>query len=378
MLDFPSFSLEPLYADENYYYGGTLWSRDGQMFVFTQTSGYCPTVSSSLWLHRIDGPESTKITEDVVIEYDCSEQPRPFHYISARAWSSNHQVIAVNVLTKAEVDSFDGPRLVVRRKPHVLQIQTGELIPVYPEEALRAIGLDTPYVRDYLTWQSFAPNGDRVLLTTSPEASLERSDTDDEYRVMLVGKLSDLSAIVQIKPPPGVNPVFSISSNTTCWSPDGDMLFLYERTDDNSRLWRVHIDTNEWKMISAIATRDGEPALSDDALRCSPDGRWIAWRSGVVVAEGKREFSITFVDTSNWDLNQKLVTVEERSGFLSGWMEDDEGHSYLALWDPSPGAGLFLLDPRGELDDQLILEYDALAEQLPTSDYRIYVGPWQP
>jgi len=378
MLDPQSRSLQPLYAEENTYYGAVVWSRDGQEFAYTRTSGYCPTASNSIWVHHTDQSRSERISEEIVIEYPCTEGLRPFYYLTTSAWSLNDQNLAVDVLTTAEVDTFDGPRLVLRSKPHLLDVQTGELTPFYPEEALSAVGLNTPYVRDYLVWQSFAANSNRVFMATSPEVSLERSDSDAENRVMFVTSLDDPNTIELVEPPAGVEPVFSDSSSTTCMSPNGEMLFLFDHTETHRRLWRLRLETDEWAQISEQPIVGSTRRYDWEWVRCSPDGRWIAWLWDTEREGDIRYYHIVFVNIEDGLEYQRYLTRSAEQGAPGRWILSEDGRAFLTLWSRSPGGGMSLLDPEGQYDDYLLIPYADLTNNLPPAeDFMLFAGPWQ-
>jgi hypothetical protein len=217
-----------------------------------------------------------------------------------------------------------------------------------------------------------------VFMATSPEASLERSDSDAENRVMFVTSLDDPNTIELVEPPAGVEPVFSDSSSTTCMSPDGDMLLLFDHTETHRRLWRLYLETAEWAQISEQPIVDTEDPFGRETVRCSPDGRWAAWQWNVASEGSIRNYHIVFVNIEDGLEHQRHITRSAERGAPGGWLLGETDRSFLTFWNSSPGGGLFLIDPEGQYDDYLLIPYDDLTNNLPSAeDFQLFPGPWQ-
>lgn len=358
---YPFSNVRPLLREDGFLYGQPIWSYDGQWLAFARTAAGCPASESSIWVSRGDGSEARQVSESVQGKInpntgDCSQTL--IYPASPRAWSADSKWLAV--------DMFG---------PHILSIETGQSIPIYPKADLELAGLTSDFVVSHLSWNSFAPDGHRALLVTFDEAASEDSPTIP----ILIWTTFDKPSTAQVlKPPPEFTFAYPVTGKSNAWSPDGRFLLVADRTDNDNRLWKITVDTDQWEII---ASRPFMPTVTKadefSNVSWSPDGQWIAWWSRTSFSK-EAEYEILFLDSESWSTVRNVATLSIKSGGkLGDWVVTAPGESRFTIWDNRSGAGLFLLNPLSEEDDLLLIEYDFLVEQMPQIDF-VTPGPWRP
>jgi Tol biopolymer transport system component len=348
---YPFNNVQPLFRDETYSYGMAIWSHDGEWIAYSKTALGCPTTSSSIWISRPDGSEARQVTDSIEGKInpnteDCTGTL--LHPAAPLAWSE------------------DGSGLAIRMYgPHILSLETGEVQEIYPKDVLEADGLDSEYAHDFLGWQSFSPQGNRALLITIDI---------DSSPILLWTSLEDPDATFILHPPSEFNGLYLGRSDGLAWSPDGKTILVADQANDTNYLWMVNVESDEWWIVAEspiITNSDKRQALS-----WSLDGAWVAWW-GWVAYSGTNNFAIDFISTDSWESVHKISFEINRRGHIGDWITTAHGEPRFVVWRNEPLGGIYLIDPNGMIDDEVLVTYEIIANQIPRID-GLLIGPWQP
>jgi hypothetical protein len=176
------------------------------------------------------------------------------------------------------------------------------------------------------------------------------------------------------KSPPDVNPVFSLSKDTTCWEPEGKAVYLYDVFQETTRLWRVDTSTLEWELVASFAGDSGSYGVP--GMKCSPDGRWVAWGPESIATGNGPEPGIIFVNSVTGEIiKHRVGDPHEIGGML--WVEDDSETPLLMLSD-NLSEGLFIIEPQEEGSYYRVAKYSEILQQLPHKECKLYLGTWRP
>jgi Tol biopolymer transport system component len=346
---YPFNTVQTLFRDETYSYGKAVWSHDGEWIAFSKTALGCPSPSSSVWISRPDGTEARQVTESIEGKInpnteDCTGTL--LHPAAPLAWSE------------------DGSSLAIWGS-HILSLETGEVQEFYPKDVLAAAGLDSEYVHDHLLWRSFSPRGNRALLQTIDI---------DTPPILLWTNLEDPDAAFILHPPSEFMGRYMGLERGLAWSPYGQYLLVADQVDDMNYLWMVDVESDEWWIVAEspiITNRDKRQAIS-----WSLDGEWAAWW-GWVAYSGTKVFTIDFLSTDSWEAVQKVSFEIHRRSHIGDWITTSYGEPRFVVWRNEPQGGIYLMDPSGMKDDEMLIPYEILANQIPRVN-GLSLGPWQP
>jgi hypothetical protein len=328
-----------------------VWSHDGEWIAFSKTALGCPSPSSSVWISRPDGSEAQQVTESIQGKInpntgDCTGTL--LHPVAPLAWSDDDNMLAFRMYG-----------------PHILSLETGEVQEFYPEDVLAAAELDSEYVHDFLGWQSFSPRGNHALLMTIDK---------DSSPILLWTSLNDPTATFILYPPSEFKGQYLGRANGLVWSPYGDTILVADQANDMNFLWMVDVENDKWWIVAKspiITNHDKRQALS-----WSLDGKWVAWW-GWVAYSGKNAYNIDFLSTNTWEVVQKVSIEIDQRGHIGDWITTTYGEQRFVLWRNEPQGGIYLIDPNGLIDDELLVSYETLANLIPRID-GLRIGPWQP
>ena len=246
-----------------------------------------------------------------------------------------------------------------------MSLDSNEAVDAYPREVLASAGLDSDYVRAHTGWHRFSPGGERGLLIAGgvdgPTFLWMDPRAPEDARILRFPSDFDLRLI-------GLR-------NNASWSPDADYLLVTEQQETYSRLWRIDVERDDWRVVAT------KPARTDMDQRQSTiwsiDGRWAAWWTFVYSSRDEKALYIDFLETQGWGNTRVAVVQAARGGTIAGWLRSTDGRPYLVVWSDVPGGGVLLLDPEDPAGDQVLIPYETLAAQIPRIK-GLKPGPWQP
>jgi hypothetical protein len=349
----------PLFQEENVIFGAAGWSHDGEWIAYAKATLDCPA-TGSIWISRYDGSDARQISPS--IEGAINQETGDCTLISAfpdgpSAFSGDDTLIAAH--------DINGMKLI--------SIETGETVRVSPRDAMAAEGIDGDFTLEWLQWRSFSATGDRALLST------RISDDFSVPPLLLWISFENYDQPTFLHPPPEFRFWYFPKSGPLkhIWSIDGRFILIPDETEsgDQSRLWRINIETDEWEIVRTQPISFEYDELKSAAW--SPDGRWAAWWSRSYNRGTKEyDFQILFLNTTTWEIHRSVLVEDLKGGDVLGWASLSNGETRLVLSKGAPESEIVLLDPLDGSGDQFLISYEQL-DLLFGGDWR-RVGPFQP